>query len=103
LSLVENNVLRIAVTKLGSFDRHGEGGAAIPLGKVLSMSTGSGEVLTLQELADYLKIPRSTLYKLVREGRVPCRKVGRHWRFLKPVIDQWLTAEKPRGTKAKLA
>ena len=29
------------------------------------------DVLTIEELADYLKIPKSTLYKLVREGKVP--------------------------------
>jgi excisionase family DNA binding protein len=57
------------------------------------MSTGSGEVLTLQELGEYLKIPRSTLYNLVRKGQVPCRKVGRHWRFRRETIDAWLSQE----------
>jgi len=41
-------------------------------------------------LAAYLKIPKSTLYKLVREGKIPSQKVGRHWRFLKGAIDEWL-------------
>ncbi|GIW56384.1 MAG: DNA-binding protein [Nitrospiraceae bacterium] len=49
-----------------------------------------GEVLTIAELSTYLKIPKSTLYKLVREGRVPCQKIGRHWRFRKVAIDRWL-------------
>jgi len=49
-----------------------------------------GDVLTIGELAAYLKIPKSTLYKLVREGRVPCQKIGRHWRFRKEAIDRWL-------------
>jgi len=49
-----------------------------------------GDVLTIDELSGYLKIPKSTLYKLVREGKVPCRKVGRHWRFHKAAIDRWL-------------
>lgn len=47
-------------------------------------------VLTIEELSDYLKIPKSTLYKLVREGKVPCRKIGRHWRFHRNAIDDWL-------------
>lgn len=55
------------------------------------------EVLTIEELAAYLKIPKSTLYKLVREGKVPCQKVGRHWRFLKPAIDRWLEETRPAG------
>ena len=49
-----------------------------------------GDVLTIEELSVYLKIPKSTLYKLVREGKVPSQKVGRHWRFRKEAIDRWL-------------
>jgi excisionase family DNA binding protein len=49
-----------------------------------------GAVLTIEELSVYLKIPKSTLYKLVREGKVPSQKVGRHWRFRKETIDRWL-------------
>ena len=50
----------------------------------------TGDVLTIDELSGYLKIPKSTLYKLVREGTIPCQKVGRHWRFRKEAIDRWL-------------
>ena len=47
-------------------------------------------VLTIEELAIYLKISKSTLYKLVREGKIPSQKVGRHWRFRKnPLIGGW--------------
>ena len=49
-----------------------------------------GYVLTIGELATYLKIPKSTLYKIVREGKIPSQKVGRHWRFRKGAIDHWL-------------
>ena len=49
-----------------------------------------GGVMTIDELSDYLRISRSTLYKLAQEGRVPCKKVGRHWRFRKRAIDRWL-------------
>ena len=49
-----------------------------------------GEVMTVDELAAYLKIPKSTLYKLVREGEIPSQKVGRHLRFRKETIDRWL-------------
>ena len=54
-----------------------------------------GDILTIDELAIYLKIPKSTLYKLVREGNIPSQKVGRHWRFRKAAIDRWL--EETRG------
>ncbi len=61
------------------------------------MAEPSGDVLTIDELAVYLKIPKSTLYKLVREGSVPCQKVGKHWRFHKDAIDAWLKQQP--GTK----
>ncbi len=54
------------------------------------MTKPVGEVLTIEELAGYLKIPKSTLYKLVREGKIPSQKIGRHWRFRKGAIDHWL-------------
>lgn len=48
------------------------------------------EVLTIEELSSFLKIPKSTIYKLVREGKIPSQKVGRHWRFRKASINRWL-------------
>jgi len=48
------------------------------------------EVLTIEELAKYLKISKSTLYKLVRKGAIPSQKVGHHWRFHKETIENWL-------------
>jgi excisionase family DNA binding protein len=56
----------------------------------LSMANKIDDILTIDELAAYLKISKSTLYKLVREGKIPAQKIGRHWRFRKKVIDQWL-------------
>ena len=59
-------------------------------GDVCLMVENSGDVLTIEELSAYLKIPKSTLYKLVREGKIPSQKIGRHWRFRKGAIDLWL-------------
>ena len=56
------------------------------------MDENLGDVLTIEELSIYLKIPKSSLYKVVREGRLPCQKIGRHWRFRKAAIDRWLEA-----------
>jgi excisionase family DNA binding protein len=50
----------------------------------------NNQVFTVDELVDYLKVPKSTLYKLLAEGKVPGQKVGRHWRFSKEGIDTWL-------------
>jgi excisionase family DNA binding protein len=51
------------------------------------------QVMTLEELAIYLKLPKSTIYKLVQEGRIPGQKLGKQWRFGKQAIDQWLNTE----------
>jgi len=59
------------------------------------MDASPGDVLTIEELAIYLKISKSTLYKLVREGKIPSQKVGRHWRFRKKSIDRWLEENGP--------
>jgi len=50
----------------------------------------SDTVLTIAELSKYLKISRSTLYKLAQEGKLPAQKVGRHWRFHRDAVDEWL-------------
>ena len=57
------------------------------------------EVLTIAELSEYLKIPKSTVYKLCQEGKIPGQKVGRHWRFRRETIDQWLD-EKSKGANS---
>ena len=50
----------------------------------------SDSIMTINELSTYLKVSKSTLYKLAQEKRLPGQKVGRHWRFHKDAIDDWL-------------
>jgi excisionase family DNA binding protein len=54
------------------------------------MADKSDEIFTIQEAAHYLRIPLSSLYKLVKSGNIPAQKVGRHWRFRRGAIDRWL-------------
>jgi len=51
--------------------------------------------MTIDDLAAYLQISKSSLYKLVQSGRIPGRKIGRHWRFQKQLIDTWLSRSQP--------
>ena len=54
------------------------------------------EILSVDELADYLKLKPVTLYKLLRQGKVPGFKVGGTWRFRKSTIDDWIAqSEQP--------
>lgn len=51
---------------------------------------------TLKEVGQYLKIPKSTLYKLVQKGQIPCSKIGKQLRFRKSSLDKWLTEKENR-------
>lgn len=50
----------------------------------------SSNIWTIDDLSEHLKIPKATVYKLAKEGKVPGQKVGRHWRFSKGVIEHWM-------------
>lgn len=69
--------------------------------RITSMNDTLDNVLTIEELAIYLKISKSTLYKLVREGKIPSQKVGRHWRFRKKAIDRWLEENGPASESVR--
>lgn len=47
-------------------------------------------VMTIDDLAEYLQVSKSSLYKLVQSGQIPGQKVGKHWRFRRDTIDRWL-------------
>ena len=57
------------------------------------MTPSNTDILTLEELHGYLKIPKPTLYALAQNGRIPAAKVGKHWRFRRTDIDEWLKAQ----------
>ena len=46
--------------------------------------------MTISDLARYLQVSKSSLYKLAQEGKVPGQKVGKHWRFRRETVDRWL-------------
>ena len=59
------------------------------------------DILTIDELSKYLKIAKSTVYKLCQEGKIPGQKVGRHWRFHKEVIDGWFKEKRVVAARKK--
>jgi len=50
---------------------------------------GTAEILTIKDVAAYLKLPVSTVYRLAERRDLPGHKVGRQWRFHKSVLDEW--------------
>lgn len=55
------------------------------------------DVMTIRELAAYLKMAEKTLYRLAAEGGVPGFKVGGSWRFRKSEIDKWIKKQEVRN------
>ena len=55
----------------------------------------STKVLTVNELAEYLRVHRSTIYRLLKKGQLPGFKIGSDWRFNVEVIDEWRLSQGP--------
>lgn len=57
------------------------------------------EILTLDEVADYLKLAKKTAYRLSAEGKLPGFKVGGSWRFKRVDIESWIESCKRNNKK----
>lgn len=47
------------------------------------------EIMTLEEVAEYLRMKPQTIYSWCQEKKIPAVKLGKEWRFKKSVIDRW--------------
>ncbi len=47
------------------------------------------DIMTLEEVAQYLKVKPQTIYSWVQEKKIPAAKIGKEWRFRKSLIDEW--------------
>lgn len=52
------------------------------------------QILTLKEVAAYLKLAEKTAYRLVNEGKLPGFKIGGSWRFKREDLETWIEAKK---------
>lgn len=60
------------------------------------------QILTIREVAEFLKINEKTAYKLAAEGKIPGFKVGGSWRFDREAIASWIkrkVEEQRRGSR----
>jgi excisionase family DNA binding protein len=48
------------------------------------------DIMTIREVASYLKMTEKTIYKLAKERKIPAFKIGGNWRFKKEAIDEWI-------------
>ncbi len=62
------------------------------------MDNNQDEIMTITEVAEYLKISEMTTYKFVQEGKIPAFKVGRHWRVQRSDLKEFMEKQK-RGER----
>jgi len=58
-----------------------------------SENPGPSKILTVAEVAEYLRVHRSTIYRLLKSGGIPAFRVGSDWRFNSEAIDRWLQSQ----------
>lgn len=63
------------------------------------MARPQDEILTLEEVAVYLKAGKRTVYRLVQQGDIPAFKLGGTWRFRRDELDRWIAASIEKTTK----
>jgi excisionase family DNA binding protein len=51
----------------------------------------TSEVMTVKDVADYLRVSEAKVYRMALDGQIPAFRVGRAWRFKKGQIDDWIT------------
>jgi excisionase family DNA binding protein len=59
------------------------------------------ELMTVREVAEYLRVTQKTVYRLLQRSSIPALKVSHSWRFDKAVIDEWLR-KSAIGVKANI-
>ncbi|MEM4658305.1 MAG: helix-turn-helix domain-containing protein [Candidatus Methanosuratincola sp.] len=48
------------------------------------------EILTVKDVASYLKLSELSLYRLLRDRKIPAFKIGQQWRFRRSALDEWI-------------
>jgi len=61
----------------------------------------SSRVLTVQEVSRYLKVPPSTIYRMLKRNELPAFRVGSDWRFTVEAIDQWRAKVEAGGSSSQ--
>jgi excisionase family DNA binding protein len=61
---------------------------------IMVENTMDDEILTLKEVAEYLKLAEKTAYRLAADGKLPGFKVGGSWRFKSEDVQKWIEDQK---------
>lgn len=57
-------------------------------------SSANSEVLTVAEVADYLRVSETTIWRWCSTGKLPAFRIGRGWRVQRSDLEQHITAQK---------
>jgi len=60
------------------------------------------EFWTAEEVSNYLRIPQSTIYKLAQDKVLPGFKVGKHWRFRRETVLEWIKVKEENGSSLSI-
>ena len=64
----------------------------------MSTNTIEGGILTIKEIAEYLKVTERTIYRLAAAKQMPAFKIGGSWRFSRQDIDGWIKQQSMDST-----
>jgi excisionase family DNA binding protein len=59
----------------------------------MSTSTNEEQILTIKQVADYLKVTERTIYRLAAAKKIPAFKVGGTWRFSRHDLESWIRGQ----------
>ncbi len=67
----------------------GEAGMAEDISGEPTVMVRADDIFTIKELSEHLRVHPTTIYRLLRQGRLPGFRVGSNWRFNRAAIEQW--------------
>ena len=64
-----------------------------------SSELNDNQVLTVHELSSFLHVHHTTIYRLIREKKIPAFRAGSDWRISRKTIDQWIKSQEREGRR----
>ncbi len=59
----------------------------------IRLMDSNDKIMTLEEVAEYLRVKPQTIYTWAQEKKIPAAKLGKEWRFKKSIIDKWFNEQ----------
>ena len=65
------------------------------------MFANNKDILSVEEVAEYLGVGVVTIYRWCREGRLPCLKMGKFWRIRREALEDFLKRRERSATRGR--